>query len=638
MSRLAAGHWRQWALLALAIACAQALYWLVLDDRVFRAEPSSEIVAIEMQRFEVARLASPSTTALANARFVPADPVFTHCCDTASFAARMHFALNKVPDTGLGIISTLQVDNYLLLVNGSLIVGEGEMMPGRQSFHGQKTFITRIPAGLLRAGGNQLTYITVRDGFPYTDIYPPIVAEFDSLDRFAARRLWVMGVFPLYGGLLLAALGMVAAVMTMRDADRRFGVWLSLLCTAFAANALYGVVLDPPFGGYGRMLAFFAINLAVPTAILGFIEAWSGQANRWLLRGALPAYGAVLAVIAAMLALLPMPDGYDLPAQLCSWYHIVVAAASFSRLVWHLARMRDARIIEGAILSVLAATSLIDGLSLHFPGEQWMEGNLAHAAPFLMVAMVVAYVARNIRLFQSQAAIAGMLREQVAQREAELAEAYAREQVLARAAAHDDERRRIMRDLHDGMGGQLMSLLMSARLGEAEPEQMAASLQAVIDEMRIMVDSMDSVGDNLASALETFRKRIGPRLADAGVALEWEGTGVGQDFAYGPREVLQVFRVMQEAVGNALRHAGARRLRISVEDRRETGEVAIIIADDGRGMVHEGMVDSTGKGIANMRRRTDAIGGSLQIGPAAGGGTAVTLVLRGQRAAEGAPT
>lgn len=622
-------RWRQLALLAAAILAVQAVYWLAIEGPLFRKTPSNEIAAIEPTGFEIARLPQPSVTALANARFAPADPAFTHCCDTASFAARMRFALDKVPGTGLGIISTLQVDNYLLLVNGSLVAGEGRMTPGNQSFHGQKTYLTRIPAGLLRSGDNELTYITVRDGFPYTDFYPPIIAEYDSLDRYSARRLWVMGSFPLYSGLMLAMLGLVAAMMTMRSDDRRFAGWLSLLCAAFAANALYGALLDPPFGGWGRMLAYFAVNLAVPTAVLGFVDAWTGRPLRWLGTGAVAFYTLAMVAIAALLFGTAMPGAYDNPALMWSWYHLVFAAATLLRILWHFATVREERYAEYAILSVLVSTGFIDGLSLFFPGANWMEGNLMHAAPFLMLAMVVAFIARNIRLFRSQEAIADLLRVRVAEREAELAEAHARERQLVRAAAHDDERRRIMRDLHDGLGSQLMSMLLAARVGVAEPAQVAEGLQAVIDEMRLMVDSMDSVGESLGTALLTFRQRVEPRVTAAGVRFDWDNRLARELPGYGPRDVLQLFRIMQEAVTNALKHAGASRIAVTIGEGAEAGSLRLRIADDGCGMAN---VDGAGRGLTNMRGRAETLGGSLEVGAGDGAGTAVTLSLPPRRA------
>lgn len=629
MERRAAIDWQRLGRLLVAVLAIQALYWFIIDNRLFRAEPSNEIAALQPERFEIARLSAPTIDALAAADFEAVDSgAFTHCCDTAAFAARMTYRLDKVPGAGLGVISTLQVDNYLLLANGSLVVGEGRLMPGSQTFHGQKTFLTRIPAGLLREGENSLTYITVRDGFPYTDIYPPILAEHDSLDRFAARRLWVMNDFPQLSGLVLALLGLMAAIMTARSEERRFAGWLSLLCGAFAANALYGLLLAPPFDGWVRMLLFFAVNLGVSAALLGFVDAWTGRPWRWLQIGAPLGWTAAMVATAAVLFRGTMPSAYDVPATIWSLGHLVFASLALGRLLIHFAVANDRRFVEAAILSVLVAAAFIDGLSYFFPDQRWMEGNLLHAAPFLMLAMILAFLARNVRLFRSQEAITDLLRARVAEREAELAIAHARESELVRAAAHDDERRRIMRDLHDGLGSQLMSMLLAARSGALPPSSAAEGLQTVIDELRLIVDSMDSVGNALLPALLTFRQRLEPRLAAANIALDWRQDIDGESGkGFGPRDVLQIFRVLQEAVGNALRHSGADRISVTVTGgETPRAPISIGVADNGAGIP---IAATEGRGFGNMRARAAAIGGQLDIVPNPEGGTVVTLLLPG---------
>ncbi len=90
------------------------------------------------------------------------------------------------------------------------------------------------------------------------------------------------------------------------------------------------------------------------------------------------------------------------------------------------------------------------------------------AMPFLVLGLVAAFLARNVRLFQSSASLNTMLEQQLTERTVELEAAHARETELVRDQA-TRERQRIMRDMHDGLGSQLMSMLLAARRGEAEP-------------------------------------------------------------------------------------------------------------------------------------------------------------------------
>ena len=617
-------NWRQLGKLVAMICVVQAAFWLLVDRPLFRPERSEAPPQIEQTAARVARLDTPTLEAARAAPYQAVTLPWTHCCDTAIFAAEITIEVDDVPPTGLGILSTLQVDNYRLYVNDSLLVGEGSVTPGAGTFHGQKTFLTRIPAAMLRDGENRLTYITLRDGFPYTDIYPPLIGEYEAMRAYSAARLWNLNEFVNYGAMLLGLLGLLATVMVFRSDDWRFAAWLSVLCGALVANYLYLLWLAPPFDGWGRMAAFFAVNMFVPVALLGFIDAWTGRPIRWLVPSALAVFGAALAYVLWRLLGTAMPEAYDVPVAVWFWVLAGFSAATLARLLWHFARTPESRLLESALMSVLVAATLMDAITNFYPDLRLGEGNLQNAAPFLMLAMVTAFLARNFRLFQSQSALSTLLQGKVAEREAELAVAYAREQELVRAQAHDAERRRIMQDIHDGLGSQLMSMMLAARLGQAEPAKVAEGLQAVIDEMRLMIDSMDSVGESLEAALGTFRSRMQPRVTAAGLAFEWqqeEGLTLPD---YGPRDVLQLFRIMQEAVTNALKHSGATQLRVALT-READGAIALRIADNGCGGADANA--GAGRGLANMSRRAEAIGARFTLTSMPGEGTQACLHL-----------
>lgn len=615
--------WRQLGLLVLTVCLCQAIYWLVIERQIYSGQHRPMPEMVEFPQARIARLASPDQD-LRTARFKAEPLPFTHCCDGASFAAELDFDLADVPAAGLGIISTLQVDNYRLYANGHLLVGEGSMRPGAQTFEGQKTFLTRIPAGVLRPGGNTLTYVTLRDGFPYTDIYPPMVAEHDALAAFANQRLWVMGDFVAFGGLLMALVGLVATIMLARSDDWRFAMWLSLLAGSWAAYALYSEWLAVPLSGWWRMAAYFVINMAIPTSLLCFVDSWSGRAMPRLQAFAVLAYVMAVGAILAMLHWQPMPGAYDNAANLWGWFMALFAVGTALRFVWHFTQMRDDRYAEAGIMSVIVVALALEALAQQYPDLNLGEGQVHNAAVFFIVAMLAAFLARNFRLFQSQNALNAMLRARVEQREGELAQAHAREQVLVARQAHDDERRRIMRDIHDGLGGQLMTMLLSARLGEADPPKLAEGLQAAIDELRLMVDSMDSVGESLDGALSTFRARVKPRVETAGITFDWhqpEGLTMPE---MEPRAVLQVFRILQEAVTNALKHARCTHVRVVVAQHGNGLDIAV--CDNGRGGAAGG---TAGRGRANMAIRAQAIGGTVAITDGPDGGTHVALRLAG---------
>ena len=106
-------------------------------------------------------------------------------------------------------------------------------------------------------------------------------------------------------------------------------------------------------------------------------------------------------------------------------------------------------------------------------------------------------------------------------------------------------------------------------------------------------------------------------------ALEVELT-IDPSIALGPDEQIELFRIVQEGLGNARRHAGATRAVVEIGWRH--GERVVSIRDNGKGFDAE--PDAAGQGLRNMRLRASSIGGRLSIASAPGRGTALEVVLR----------
>ena len=147
----------------------------------------------------------------------------------------------------------------------------------------------------------------------------------------------------------------------------------------------------------------------------------------------------------------------------------------------------------------------------------------------------------------------------------------------------------------------------------------------MVDELRLMIDSMDSVGGTLDNALAGFRTRLQPRIEDAGFRFVWINELGDNIPPYPPRKSLQLFRIMQEAVTNALKHSGGTTITIllrSVSEDREWLEV--VVSDDGGGMKG---VRLGGHGLENMRARAKKEGGSIAYETNPDGGTDVVIKL-----------
>ena len=213
------------------------------------------------------------------------------------------------------------------------------------------------------------------------------------------------------------------------------------------------------------------------------------------------------------------------------------------------------------------------------------------------------------------------LEERVRQKQLELERSFDALQRLSREAAVVEERRRIMADMHDGIGGQLISTLSLVEGGEATKEQIAEALRECIDDLRLAIDSLEPADHDLLPVLGNLRYRLEPRLEAKGIALDWRVTDLPRLSCLTPQNVLHVLRILQEAFANVLKHAQAKVVRVATS--ADARGVSIDVSDDGRGFDAEGA--SRGHGLASMRQRARSLGGDLRLTSSPSG---TTLSLR----------
>ena len=213
------------------------------------------------------------------------------------------------------------------------------------------------------------------------------------------------------------------------------------------------------------------------------------------------------------------------------------------------------------------------------------------------------------------------LEQRVAQKHAELEQNYRRMHALEQQQAIVAERSRIMSDMHDGIGAQLMSALTQVEQGQMSAAEVAQALRECLDDLRLAVDSLEPTENDLLAVLGNLRYRLEPRLKKCGIELDWQVTEVPKLVCLNPKNVLHILRILQEAFTNVLKHAHAS--LISVETGLDgSNRVFIRVRDNGNGFAG----DRKGRGLDNMLRRAQTVGGDLNI-QASPTGTTLNLLL-----------
>jgi signal transduction histidine kinase len=206
----------------------------------------------------------------------------------------------------------------------------------------------------------------------------------------------------------------------------------------------------------------------------------------------------------------------------------------------------------------------------------------------------------------------------------------AQEQIAAlnRAAGAADERERMARDLHDTIAQDLTGLVMLAQRARREataPDATLALLEetarAALTETRALVAAGAAVADDgldLSSALHRLADRF---MRETGVQVELD-LDERLELSRGVEVVL--LRCVQEAVGNARKHARASRISIVVRGTR-AGRIRVSVTDDGVGFDPETAPD--GFGLTGMSERLALVHGTLTVTSAPGAGTTLIAEL-----------
>ncbi|MGI5165984.1 GAF domain-containing sensor histidine kinase [Spirillospora sp. CA-253888] len=191
------------------------------------------------------------------------------------------------------------------------------------------------------------------------------------------------------------------------------------------------------------------------------------------------------------------------------------------------------------------------------------------------------------------------------------------------------ERNRLARELHDAVAQKLFSLRLTAQaaaaLADRDPARTVAELDQVerlageaLAELRAVIFELRpaDLADGLVPSLRKHVEVL-DRAYETRVRFDASGTVVLPE----DQEAV-LFRVAQEALHNALRHAGARHVEVRLLGKGE--RVELTVADDGSG-IGGGDDQQGGLGLASMRERARSIGGTLSIDTSPGAGTAVRL-------------
>ena len=236
-------------------------------------------------------------------------------------------------------------------------------------------------------------------------------------------------------------------------------------------------------------------------------------------------------------------------------------------------------------------------------------------------------VAAGVALLLQSLAITSLLLERRRRRSAEGRLRHLSGRLIA---AQEEERSRIARDLHDDASQRLA--LLAIELDQLQAQSLADSARSLSADLHQMAHQLHPAILDQLGLLPAARRFAAELAARHGVTVDVTSDGWPESL---PRDAaLVLYRVMQEALHNAVKHSGA--VRVQVAFRADARELTLRVADQGKGFAPEQLDGARGIGVAGMRERLRLVGGGLRIQSAPQGGTIAEAWLPAPGAADGA--
>ena len=180
-----------------------------------------------------------------------------------------------------------------------------------------------------------------------------------------------------------------------------------------------------------------------------------------------------------------------------------------------------------------------------------------------------------------------------------------------------------MQDMHDGLGSALSSSLILLECGEVTVPQAAVVMRECVDDLRLVVDSLEPTSKDISTLLGMLRYRLQHRFDAAGVRLHWQMGDLPVLNWLEPSLALDLLRLTQEAIVNVLKHSAATELTLMVQHNDNT--IELVVHDNGCGFDLNTV--SLGRGLRSQSRRAERLGGTLKIDSTPGSGTFLYLQL-----------
>ncbi|PCJ86864.1 MAG: hypothetical protein COA54_07105 [Thiotrichaceae bacterium] len=480
-------------------------------------------------------------------------------------------------------------------------------------------FYFTLPDNLLQAGENRLT-LQVQSAAASGLLGKIYLAEDTRLrPAFNKRYSALITSKTIITAAMLAIAVLMNVLWVLRRQDSVYG-WYALMLYTWSAHNIFAMSIDVPFSMHTQnILSLLA---------LGWFVVFMVKATHHYLGQQFPVREKIifsLAFAGSMMIIFSEYLPWSLLLSHQIWSTFVLNIAGYALLDFTV-KYRERDDLQNVLIIPAGFFMLIFGI------HDWLllmeilprDGSrlLHFAAPVAVSVFGALLLERFAKTLERAESLNLELEQRVAEKHRQLEKNYQRLKQMEHKQLLTEERERFMKEIHDGVGGHLISMLSMVRSGKQDTELLVHAIESTLDDLRIMIDSLTPEDHDIPSLLGAMRARIEPQLESSGLKLHWQVSELPAVDDFGPHKALQVMRIVQEAITNVIRHAGAKNITIKAF-AKDNKNVVIEISDDGKGILPDA---KSGRGLGNMLHRAKEIGAVFDI-KSDDTGTATSLTL-----------
>ncbi len=548
--------------------------------------------------------------------------------DFHSVTGRFRFDRSAVGKAPLALFTVSTRNQFTVAINGEEIFRNFASV-GDQKLAWYRPYLVPLPSHVLRPGMNEVVIHAVSQdsvGIGRVVIGPDPAMQ----SHFQSQYFWQISA-PMAANFAMLVLGILAFMFWLGRRDEMDLLWLSVSTTIwFLRNYQYFAEVTPFDMAIFNALTVYATYFAT-------ISTFAFYAN--FLK--LPHRNRMIFLLMLLGVLLSAAHTLLSTSNLV--FYIPSTLIAFGMAVLGFTELRSGENMEhkilGLVMLLMPLLSIYDSLLVYW-NRGWNGGDfyLSVFNGFLYcTAFLISFGLRARRAFADLSVANVELEQRIEEARLELAASEAARQELVVGNALAGERERLMQEMHDGIGSNLITALAVARQ-QQQPESTIKTLNRALNDLKITVDSLEPVEGDLVALIGNLRHRMAADLRDAGISCKWDARPCGLLPWLDATNALHVLRIFQEAIGNVLTHSGATEMRIGCAEVERDGiaGIAAYVADNGCGF--DPATTGSGKGLGNIRARAQSLHGILDYESSKTTGTVVTLWLPYARTAHLPPS